>query len=287
MKILVLGGTKFFGKRLVENWIEAGEEVTIGTRGLAEDPFEDKVRRLTLDRSDGNSLKKTAGSEQWDIVYDQIAYSPDDAWNAIEAFGEDIKKYIFTSSMSVYEQGEDQREEAFNPFEYDLKTGSREEFSYGEGKKLAEAVFFQKAPFPVTAVRFPIVMGTDDYTERLLFHIRHIKKQKPFYIPNLDTKLSFISSQEAAEFLFWAGRNPLRGPVNACADGEISLESLIGLIEKETGQKALISSNKDEADPSPYGIPSSWTMDNGKASAAGFPFSNLNNWIRPLINELS
>ena len=287
MKVLVLGGTKFFGKRLVEKWIKAGEEVTIGTRGLTDDPFGDKVRRLTLDRSDRNSLKKAAGSEQWDIVYDQIAYSPDDAWHAIEAFGEHIKKYIFTSSMSVYDQGENQKEERFNPFEYLLKNGSRDDFSYGEGKKLAEAVFFQKAPFPVTSVRFPIVMGTDDYTERLLFHIRHIQNQEAFYLPNLKTKLSFISSEEAAEFLFWAGTSPLRGPVNACANGTVSLENLIGLVEKETRRKAVMTSDKDGAEPSPYGIPFSWTMDNTKASAAGFDFSNLNDWLHPLIKELS
>ncbi|HET7657569.1 MAG TPA: NAD-dependent epimerase/dehydratase family protein [Bacillales bacterium] len=287
MKILVLGGTKFFGKKLVEKWIEAGEDVTIGTRGLSNDPFGDQVRRLTLDRSDLDSLQKAVGSETWDIVYDQIAYSSNDAWNAIDVFGDSIKKYVFTSSMSVYDQGEDLTEERFNPFEYPLKTGNRDDFSYGEGKKLAEAVFFQKAPFPVTAVRFPIVMGEDDYTERLLFHVQHIQNGEAFYLPNLQAKLSFISSEEAAEFLFWTGTSPLRGPVNACAGGDISLEELIRLIESSTGNKAVVSNKKEEADASPYGIPTSWTMDHSKASAAGFPFTQLRDWLPKLIEKLS
>lgn len=287
MKILVLGGTKFFGKRLVAKWVSSGDEVTIGTRGLAEDPFGDHVKRLVLDRSDRNSLNKAAGQAEWDVVYDQICYSPNDAWNVIDAFGDSIKKYIYTSSMSVYPEGTLQTEEAFDPFHYPLKTGNRDDFSYGEGKRLAEAVLLQKAPFPVTAVRFPIVMGPDDYTERLLFHIEHIRKEQPFYLPNLKSRLSFISSEEASKFLFWAGTSPLRGPVNACAGGTISLERLIGLIENILGKKAVVSTSQGEADPSPYGIPESWTMDNSKAQAAGFSFSGLNDWLGPLVEQLS
>lgn len=37
MKILVFGGTRFFGKKLVERLVSEGHEVTIGTRGKTED----------------------------------------------------------------------------------------------------------------------------------------------------------------------------------------------------------------------------------------------------------
>lgn len=44
MKILVLGGTRFFGRRLVHMLIEDGHDVTIATRGLAQDDFGSSVK---------------------------------------------------------------------------------------------------------------------------------------------------------------------------------------------------------------------------------------------------
>lgn len=35
-KVLVLGGTRFFGKRLVQLLVAAGADVTVATRGLTE-----------------------------------------------------------------------------------------------------------------------------------------------------------------------------------------------------------------------------------------------------------
>jgi nucleoside-diphosphate-sugar epimerase len=54
-KILVLGGTRFFEKKLVEQLIREEDDVTIVTRGQASDPFGDTVKRLKADRSYGSS----------------------------------------------------------------------------------------------------------------------------------------------------------------------------------------------------------------------------------------
>ncbi|HEU5139307.1 MAG TPA: NAD-dependent epimerase/dehydratase family protein [Bacillales bacterium] len=288
MKILVLGGTRFFGKRLVENLINHGDQVTIGTRGQTKDPFGNKVNRVQLDRFDQDSLKAAVGSESWDVVYDQICYSPNDALNACEVFGGKVDRYIFTSSMSVYDLSEVPiKEEAYDPYTYPVEKGDRDQFSYSEGKRLAEAVFFQHADFPVTAVRIPIVMGTDDYTERLLFHIERVKDGRSLGMPNKEAKLSFISSEEAADFLEWAGKSELNRPVNACADGDISLDELLGLIEEAVGRKAIVKEEAVEEDRSPYGIPSSWIMNNTKAKEAGYVFTSLRDWLPGLIRELA
>lgn len=48
--ILILGGTRFFGKRLVELLLEEGHKVTIATRGNTPDSFGEQVDRLQIDR---------------------------------------------------------------------------------------------------------------------------------------------------------------------------------------------------------------------------------------------
>lgn len=55
-----------------------------------------------------------------------------------------------------------------------------------DGKAKSEAVFFQYAICPATAVRFLIMMGIDDYTECLHFHVKHVANNEiysPYVVP--------------------------------------------------------------------------------------------------------
>lgn len=287
-KVLVLGGTRFFGKKLVNLLLQEGCDVTIATRGKTADHFGDQVKRLIVDREDAHSLKTAVGTEQWDVVYDNICYSPKAALEVCEIFSGKVKHYIVTSTLSVYEFGDEARkEENFDPYSYSIKIGGREDFSYGEGKRLAEAVFFQKAGFPVSAVRFPIVLGLDDYTKRLHFHIEHVKNGELIGVPNEHAILSFIHSDEAAAFLSWLGNKQLEGPINACSKGEMSLRQMISLIEDAVGKKATVEKNTDDKHMSPFGVPESWYMDTSKAEQAGFSFQALEGWFPRLVDELS
>ena len=55
-KILVFGGTRFFGKALVQRLINKGHEVTIATRGQTKDEFGPSVKRIIVDRENKESL---------------------------------------------------------------------------------------------------------------------------------------------------------------------------------------------------------------------------------------
>ncbi|MFO1446295.1 NAD-dependent epimerase/dehydratase family protein [Bacillus sp. Bva_UNVM-123] len=287
-KVLVLGGTRFFGKKLVNLLLENGHDVTIATRGRTKDPFGDKVSRLSIDREDYQSLKSAVGDTNWDVVYDNICYTSKEASEACEVFSGKVKHYILTSTLSVYEFADGSRkEEDFNPNSYPIKIGTKTDFSYGEGKRLTEAVFYQKADFPVSAVRFPIVLGVDDYTKRLHFHIEQIKNGKPIGIPNLNALLSFISSDEAASFLNWLGNQQIEGPINACSKGELSLREILSIIEEAVQKQAIVEQQTDEENQSPFGVPADWYMDTAKAEAAGFQFQDLKKWFTKLVQEIS
>lgn len=66
-RVLVFGGTRFFGKKLVESLIRSGCDVTIATRGKTIDPFGDRVKRVQLDRSMDDSRWDEISSVQWDL----------------------------------------------------------------------------------------------------------------------------------------------------------------------------------------------------------------------------
>lgn len=222
-KVLVLGGTRFFGKKLVEQLIREQMDVTILTRGVASDPFGNSVKRLVADRTDKAALSKALADSNFDLVYDNICYTPQEASEAVELFADRTPKYIVISSLSVYPFGGTAKKETeFDPYTYPIPNPESQKVDYAEGKRLVEAVLFQQAPFAVAAVRFPIVLGHDDYTRRLHFHVEHVQGDQPIGIPNPDAQMSFINSDEAASFLLWLGQSDLEGPVNACSNGEIT-----------------------------------------------------------------
>lgn len=286
--ILVLGGTRFFGRRLVELLLEDGHNVSIITRGMSGNPFGDQVEHIVVDREDKEELAKRVKGRNFDIVFDNICYSPNAAYAFCEVFNGKIGKLVFTSSLSTYTvDGREKSESDFDPYTYNMMMGDKTDFTYAEGKRQAEAVFFKYATFPVVAVRFPIVMGEDDYTHRLHFHVERVSKGEPIGFVNMNAEMSFIQATEAAQFLKWVGMNEVvEGPYNATANGKISLSDLIHLVEDATGKTAKISLSGNEDCLSPYAVEDTWYMTNEKATKKGYQFTNLHDWLKPLIEAI-
>jgi nucleoside-diphosphate-sugar epimerase len=287
-KVLVLGGTRFFGKRLVQKLINRGYDVSIATRGISEDHFGPKVNRFVIDRKKPETLNVLSG-HVWDLVYDNICYTPIEAKEIIRVLTNSVKKYIFTSSLAVYEEGLNHKEEDFNPFIYPVKYEKLAEFSYAEGKRLSEAVLFQEATFPVVAARFPVVLGSDDYTKRLLFHVNKISNGEEIVISDLNKEMTFIDSDETAEFLLWLGENDSikNGPINACSNGVITFKEIIRICENEVGKQAIIISNGLKEDESPFDAYSDQSLSNEKAKIEGFHFLDVHEWMKSLIHTFA
>lgn len=287
-KVLVLGGTRFFGRKLVELLLADGHDVTIVTRGRLANPFGDKVKHLIVDRRDTEAFSKAVEGEYYDIVYDNICYSPNEAKAFCDIFNGKMGKLVFTSTLSTYAADGNAKSEAdFDPYTYSIQMGDTEAFTYSEGKRQAEAVFFKYATSPVVAVRFPIVMGIDDYTKRLHFHVKHVANEEAIGFLNMDAEMSFILAEEAGQFLKWAGLTDVEGPFNATAQGTISLKDLMALVEKATSKQAKIVLVENDEIRSPYAVPASWYMTTEKAEQAGFVFSKLNDWLPGLIDEIA
>ncbi|WP_066306857.1 NAD-dependent epimerase/dehydratase family protein [Bacillus sp. FJAT-29814] len=281
---LILGGTQFVGKRLVQLLIDEGIEVTIATRGLTADPFGDRISRLKIDREDADTLNQAFYGKEWDVVFDQTCYSSQEAQSTLQALNGKIKKYIFTSSQAVYDFGTLHKEENFDPKTFKPVLKNRREYpgyvGYQEAKRAAEAILFQHAQVPVVAVRFSIIVGKDDFTNRLKFHVDHITNKKPMFIENPDMRYGFIDSEEAALFLLNIAKSGYQGAINPGSSGDISLSELVALIETITETKATLS---PDGDPSPYNLPGSWSTDTSLAESIGHKFTPINELLEELI----
>ncbi len=278
MEILVIGGTRYFGKHLVRKLLDQGHTVTIATRGLTPDVFGSEVKRIRVDRTDRESVKRELSDREFDVAYDNINYSPYDTESILECIH--TGRYIFTSSSAVYSGGRNLKEEDFDPYHYLIRMGRRTDFGYGEGKRLCESVLFQNYKIEACAVRFPIVIGKDDYTRRLYSYVEHIARSEKMNVDNAEARFSMIESTQAGRFLAYLADRKETGPINAAAKGHKSVSEIIKMSEEILGKKATIGSNGIPAEFNGY--PHN-TLSTEKAEETGFEFDELDPIIRDLL----
>lgn len=281
MKILVVGGTRYFGIPMVNTLLRNGHEITIATRGNSKPEFEGVVDYVSLDRMDSASVNEALGGRHFDLIIDKIAYSSNDVKALLENVSCD--KYIQMSTCSVYpKEHADIKENEFKPEEYELHWIDRIQ-NYEETKRQAErAVFEFMSPANISFVRYPIVMGENDYTGRLDFYIEHIRDQKAMNIDDLDKEMAFICEKDAGDFIAYLADHFVPGPINGCSKETVKIANLVEYIEKSLGKKAAINRQGDNA---PYnGFEDTLSLNTEKAEAIGYRFRELKEWLYQLID---
>jgi nucleoside-diphosphate-sugar epimerase len=103
VRILVLGGTSFVGRAIVEDALRTGAEVTLFGRGKTGTDLFPGLIRLTGDRDTGDYAALHEGS--WDAVVDCSGYVPRHVGQAMDALDERAGRYLFISSHAVYRPG--------------------------------------------------------------------------------------------------------------------------------------------------------------------------------------
>ncbi len=176
-QILILGGTKYVGKAFLKALIKSDNyQITVLSRHKIEGLFS-----IQGDRKDKELLTQTL-KHKYDFVIDFICFCLPDAKKLLDAIKENDTrpKIIFISTTYVYDQNagnEIYTELDFSPSNYQASILERSEISYEEGKRSAEAYFsknYNKEDLCI--LRFPIILGKNDYTLRTDFFVDFFKK---------------------------------------------------------------------------------------------------------------
>jgi nucleoside-diphosphate-sugar epimerase len=191
MRVLVIGGTRFFGYHIAKKLLADGHEVVLFNRGLTPDDFGDRVRRIQGDRNDRGEFSRKLGREKFDVVVDMIAFERQDSLSAIETFSGNISHFFHISTGSVYVVTKDfpcpLREEDFDREIFPEPKKNKDWWLYGYHKRKCEEVLrqaYEEHGFPVTMLRLPIVMGERDYTLRAYSYFLRLEDGKPLILPD-------------------------------------------------------------------------------------------------------
>ena len=193
-RALVIGGTRFVGRHVVSEFLDAGSDVRILNRGNHENPFADdpRVEHVEGDRTVEGEVKRAGIQVDPDVVVDCVAYHPRDVRVATEAFA-DADAYVYISSGAAYEADRIPKREG----ETRLKPCSTEQAvddsdaTYGARKAEGDRAVFEAGERGVNAmsVRPPVVYGPHDYTERFDYWIDRVEHFDRVVVPGDGTNL--------------------------------------------------------------------------------------------------
>jgi 2'-hydroxyisoflavone reductase len=99
MKILIIGGTIFLGRHIVEQALERGHEITLFNRGIHNPELFSQVEKIRGDRN--GDLSALRGRE-WDAVVDPSGQFPRSVRTIAELLAGSVGHYTFISSLSSF-----------------------------------------------------------------------------------------------------------------------------------------------------------------------------------------
>lgn len=279
MKVLVLGGTGFIGRRLVSNLLSGESEVTLATSGRSGNPFGNKVETKAVDRFSRESMIGAfSGDAFFDVAVDTIGYRSLDVKNSLDALDGKIGKYVYTSSAAVYLGSSGILEEdAFVAAKGENREPGLEK-AYHEGKQKSEAYIHENARIPYAIARFPNVLGHDDSTLRFQEHVSRIIEGGDFQFPEREGRRNCVWVEDAGKFLAWLAITSNTGEYNGASPDAMKASELVAKIGLSIGKTPELAFGHEKSN-SRYSATSDFILSVKKAEQKGFKFHFTDQWL--------
>ena len=275
MRLLVLGGTHFLGRHVVDAARAAGHDVATLTRGVSGEP-PDGVRAFHADRDDPLPAEVLAWAPE--LVVDTSCQTRAAAEHATAL---DPAGYAFVSSLNAYRgwppgplRGEDE------------PTWDTDDDEYGPVKAHAERVLGGALGDRFLTARAGLVIGPFDPLHRLGWWLDRIAAGGPVVVPDaLDQPIALVDARDLAGWLVQVcGQRS--GAVNATGPaGMTTLGGLLDTCREVTGGDAewvvvpeadLLAAGVQPWQHLPLWLPAdvartAWDVDTGRARELGLP----------------
>lgn len=224
MRLLILGGTVFLGRALTDAALAGGHHVTHLNRGKSSPP-DARVETLTGDRT--ADLGLLAGHE-WDAVIDTSGYLPQVVKRSVDALRAASERYLFVSSISVYEGGE-YGEDAQLAAPLDPVPEVMTMETYGALKAMCEGVVRKAFGDKATIVRPGLIVGPHDPTDRFTYWPVRIARGGRVVAPGRQQRrVQFIDVRDLASWMIRLLENRKSGTFNAAGPARrITMEEFL------------------------------------------------------------
>ncbi|MET9685049.1 NAD-dependent epimerase/dehydratase family protein [Streptomyces coeruleorubidus] len=266
MRLLMLGGTEFAGRAVVEAALGRGWEVTVFHRGRHEAP--PGARSLLGDRTAPGGLAALAEDPgEWDVVVDTWSAAPRAVRDAARLLRSRARRYVYVSSCSVYAwsppagYGEDA------PL-VEGASADADQTDYPRDKRGGElAVLDAFGEDRSVLVRAGLILGPYENVGRLPWWLGRMARGGPVLAPGpRELPLQYVDVRDLAEWILHAAQRELSGPYNLISpQGHATMGELLDACVRVTGGAAELR----------------WTEPEVILKAGIEPWTELPVWVPP------
>ncbi len=245
MKALVLGGTQFVGRRLVEALLAAGHDVTVLNRGTRT-PVPG-TEALHADRRARGEVAAALAGRPFDAAFDVSAYRPEETAEVVQALEGRVGRFVHISTGAVYDAG------AGLPWTEDSPRGPLvQPGDYGSDKTRCEDLLFEAHAarrFPAVVLRPSYVYGPHNHLYREAYFFDRAEAGRPILVPAGGRRVQFVHVDDlAAATVLAAELAGVEGEAfNAAGDEIVAFGALARMAAKAVGVEADVV----DAAPSP------------------------------------
>jgi 2'-hydroxyisoflavone reductase len=242
MDILILGGTVFLGRALVDAARARGHRLTLFNRGKSNPGLYPEVESLHGDRA--ADLGALSG-RRWDAVIDTCGYLPRVVRASAEALAGQVEHYTFISSLSVYANvsrpGMDESGVVGKLADESVETIDGE--TYGPLKALCEQAVERALPGRALVIRPGLIVGPFDPLDRFTYWPARVAQGGEVLAPGLpETPVQVIDVRDLAEWTVAMVESRATGTFNATGpQPELSMGRLLETCRSVSGSDAALT----------------------------------------------
>lgn len=266
MRLLMLGGTEFAGRAVVEAALGRGWEVTVFHRGRHEAP--PGVRSLLGDRTEPGGLAALAEDPgEWDVVVDTWSAAPRAVREAARLLRGRAGRYVYVSSCSVYAWARPAGYAEDAPL-VEGASADAEQTAYAQDKLGGElAVLDAFGEDQSVLARSGLILGPYENIGRLPWWLARAARGGPMLAPGpRDLPVQYLDVRDLAEWVLHAAERELSGPYNlAGPQGHTTMGELLDTCVTVTGGAAELR----------------WTEPEVILQAGIQPWTELPVWVPP------
>lgn len=263
MRLLILGGTQFLGRHIVDSARRRGHALTLFNRGRTNPTPIAGVEQVRGDRE--HDLSLLAG-RRWDAVIDTSGYLPRIVRASAAALADSVETYAFVSSISAYDAfprpglDEDAPTAPDPPADEEDVTGH-----YGELKAACERSVEDVLPGRALIIRPGLIVGPHDPTERFTYWVRRLAVGDRVLAPAApDQPVQLIDARDLAEWIVRMAERGATGVYNATGPADrLTLGRMLERIRAATGARANLV----------------WVQEDQLADAGVAPWDELPLWL--------
>ena len=228
MRLLVLGGTRFLGRAIVDEAVGRGYDVTTFSRGVSGHP-RPGAESLQGDRTSETDLHLLAGRD-WDGVIDTSVIAPAHVGASARLLADHVGHYTYVSSISVYQERPQELTTEESPV-LDCPpgaVGTMQTLGYGELKAGSERAVQQAMPGSSLIARPGLIVGPHENIGRLPWWLARIARGGPVLAPGSPgSKLRMTDARDLAAWLIDNTRRGIPGVMNVPGPDDTTFGDLL------------------------------------------------------------